>query len=336
MKRYLAALLAAISPLAGTAEAADKTPIKFVMDWRFEGALSMWPAAAETGCFAENNLDVKIEPSAGSGDALAKVAAGTYDIGVADFSSLIGFDASHPEAKLIAVLVVSESSAMSVVTLKKYGIASPRDLVGKRIADQEGESARVMFPAFARANSIDPNSVTWISVAPNLRQPVLVKGEADAAAGHLYTITVGLHALGVRDDEIVPLPYVKWGVRAFGSSVIVKRPWAEAHPDAMRAFLKCAAVGIKFAISNPTQAIAWLKKYNSLVDEDHEMEGLSFSNRTAIVTAESQKNGLSTFSGERLDQILTQVTGALNVKKPKADEIWRPDYLPSAAELKLP
>jgi NitT/TauT family transport system substrate-binding protein len=336
MKRYLAALLVATALFGGAAEAADKTPIRFIMDWRFEGALSMWPAAAETGCFADNNLEVKIDPSAGSGDALSKVGSGTYDIGVADFSSLVGFEATHPEAKLITVFVVTESSAMSVVTLKKYGISRPQDLAGKRIADQEGESARVMFPAFAKANNIDPNSITWISVAPNLRQPMLVKGEADAAAGHLYTVTVGLHALGVHDDEIVSLPYVKWGVRAFGSSVVAKKAWASAHPDAMRAFLKCAAVGIKAAIANPKQAISWLKKYNSLVDEDHELEGLNFSNRTAIVTEESRKNGLSTFSGERLDQILTQVAGALNITKPAPDEIWTPQYLPPAAELKLP
>jgi NitT/TauT family transport system substrate-binding protein len=193
-----------------------------------------------------------------------------------------------------------------------------------------------MFPAFAKANNIEPDSVTWVSVAPNLRQPILVKGDADAAAGHLYTITVGLHALGIKDDEIVSLPYVDWGFRAFGSSVVVKKPWADAHPEAMRAFVKCAAVGIKAAIANPRRAISWLKKYNSLVDESHELEGLNFSNRTAIVTDESRKNGLSTFSNERLDRMLMQIADALNVKKPSPDDVWTPKYLPSPAELKLP
>ena len=336
MKRYFTALLISASLFGGTVEAADKTSIRFVMDWAFEGALSIWPAAAETGCFAENNLEVKIDRSYGSGDALSKLAAGVYDIGVADFSNMIAFNASHPEEKIIAVFVVSESSAMSVVTLKKYNISRPQDLVGKRIADQQGESARVMFPAFAKANNINPDNVTWVSLAPNLRQPILVKGDADAAAGHLYTITVGLHALGVKDDEIVSLPYVNWGFRAFGSSVVVKKQWANAHPEAMRAFVKCAAVGIKAAIANPKLAISWLKKYNSLVDESHELEGLNFSNRTAIVTEESKKNGLSTFSNERLDRILTQIADALNVKKPAPDDAWTSKYLPSAAELKLP
>ena len=276
MKRYLAALAVGTSLFGGAAQAAETTSIKFVMDWAFEGAQAIWPTAAESGCFAQNNLDVKIDRSFGSGDALSKLASGAYDIGVADFTSLINYDAAHPDDKITAVLVISERSAMSIVTLKKYNIAKPQDLTGKKIADQQGEASRVMFPAFAKANNIDPNSVTWVSVAPNLRQPILIKGEADAAAGHRFTILVGLRALGVKDEEITLFPYADWGVRAFGNSVVVKKQWAAAHPDAMRSFVKCAVTGIKMSITNPKQSIAWLKKYNSLINEDFELQGLRF------------------------------------------------------------
>ena len=336
MKRYLAALAIGASLWAGTADAAEKTSIKFIMDWAFEGAQSIWPAAAESGCFAENNLDVKIDRSFGSGDALSKLASGAYDIGVADFSSLINYDAAHPDDKIIAVFVISEQSAMSIVTLKKNNISKPQDLIGKRIADQQGEASRVLFPAFAKANDIDVNSVAWVSVAPNLRQPILVQGEADAAAGHLFTIVVGLRALGVKDADMSTLPYANWGVRAFGNSVIVKKQWASAHPNAMRAFVKCAVVGIKTSIMNPKQAISWLKKYNNLINEEHELEGLNFSNGVSIVTDESKAKGLSTFSTDRLDQILTQTSEALKIEKPARDDVWTAEYLPPADQLKLP
>lgn len=335
MMRYLVALALGTALGASAAHAAERTSIKFIMDWAFEGAQAIWPTAAESGCFAENNLDVKIDRSFGSGDALSKVASGVYDVGVADFSSLISYDAAHPDDKIAAVLVISERSAMSIVTLKKYNIAKPQDLAGKRIADQQGEASRVMFPAFAKANSIDPSSITWVSVAPNLRQPILVKGEADAAAGHRFTILVGLRALGVKDDEVTLFPYADWGVRAFGNSVVVKKQWASAHPDAMRSFVKCAVTGIKMSIANPEQSIAWLKKYNSLIDEKLELQGLDFSNKLAIITDDTRKNGLSAVSKERLDQILTQIADALGVAKPAPDDIWTPDYLPPADQLKL-
>jgi NitT/TauT family transport system substrate-binding protein len=336
MKPCLVALALGASLLGSAAQAGERTSIRFIMDWAFEGAQAIWPTAAESGCFADNGLDVKIDRSYGSGDALSKLASGVYDVGVADFTSLINYDTVHPDDKFTAVFVISERSAMSVVTLKKYNIAKPQDLVGKKIADQQGEASRVMFPAFAKANAIDPNSITWISVAPNLRQPILVKGEADAAAGHRFTILVGLRALGLNDDEVTLFPYADWGVRAFGNSVIVKKGWAKAHPEAMRSFVKCAAEAIRMSIENPEQSIAWLKKYNSLIDEKFELQALNFSNKLAIVTDETRKSGLSTFSSERLDQILTQISDALGVQKPSQDDVWTVDYLPSADRLKLP
>jgi NitT/TauT family transport system substrate-binding protein len=173
-------------------------------------------------------------------------------------------------------------------------------------------------------------------VAPNLRQPILVNGQADAAAGHLFTISVGLRALNVADDDVTTFPYADWGVRVFGNSVVVKKKWAEDHPEAMRAFVKCAVDGIKRSIQDPKQSIAWLRKYNSLMVPEVELRGLDFSNRVSIITEESKKDGISTFSRERLDQVLTQVSSALNIKKPAEDDIWTARYLPSADELKLP
>ena len=57
MKRYLAVLAVGTSLFGGAAHAADKTHVNFIMDWAFEGAQAIWPAAAESGCFADNNLE---------------------------------------------------------------------------------------------------------------------------------------------------------------------------------------------------------------------------------------------------------------------------------------
>src|SRR4051812_43576443 len=91
---------------AGQANAADM-PVKFVMDWAFEGAQSIWPLAQDSGCFAKAGLSVTIDRGFGSGDALTKVAAGAYDIGVSDFSAMVGFAAKNPEKKLTTVFVIS-------------------------------------------------------------------------------------------------------------------------------------------------------------------------------------------------------------------------------------
>jgi NitT/TauT family transport system substrate-binding protein len=317
------------------ADAAERTPVKFVMDWAFEGAQSIWTVAAESGCFAQNGLDVKIDRGFGSGDSVSKVASGAYDIGVSDFNTLISYNGAHPNEKLIATLVISDKSPTSVVTLKKNNISKPQDLVGKRIGDAQGEASRVLFPAFAKANGIDPNSITWVTITPNLRQTTLHQGKSDAAAGHLFTIITGLHALGVTDDEIVALPYADWGLSTFGNSVIVKPDWAAAHADVMRAFVKCAVAGVKGSIADPKYAIATLKKFNTMLDDKTESVALEFSTTKAILTDDVKKLGMSAMEPKRLDQVLTQVADALQVPKPAPADVWTAAYLPPREQLML-
>jgi NitT/TauT family transport system substrate-binding protein len=320
---------------APAADAAERTPVKFVMDWAFEGAQSIWTIAAESGCFQQAGLDVKVDRGFGSGDAVSKVASGAYDIGVSDFNTLISYNGTHPNEKLIATLVISDKSPTSVVTLKKNNINKPQDLVGKRIGDAQGEASRVLFPAFAKANGIDPEAVTWVTITPNLRQTTLHQGKSDAAAGHLFTIITGLHALGVTDDEIVALPYADWGLSTFGNSVIVKPDWAAAHPDVMRAFVKCAVAGVKGSIADPKYAIATLKKFNTMLDDKTESTALEFSTTRAILTDDVKKYGMSAMDPKRLDQVLTQVADALQLPKPAPADVWTPAYLPPRAELML-
>ena len=67
--------------------AADPIPIKFVMDWAWEGTQASWAVASDSGCYAKAGLDVKTDRGFGSGDAIGKVVGGAYDIGVADLQN---------------------------------------------------------------------------------------------------------------------------------------------------------------------------------------------------------------------------------------------------------
>jgi len=187
----------ALSPVPASAQA-SKTPIKFVMDWAFEGAQAFWTLAHERGCFAQAGMDVKIDRGFGSGDAVSKVASGAYDIGVSDFATLLSYNASHAGEKLIGVMVISDRQPSAIATLEKNGIAKPADLIGRSIGDAQGEAARVLFPAFAKANGIPLDSIKWVTISAPMRQTTLAQGQSDAIAGHTFTMVTGLRALASR------------------------------------------------------------------------------------------------------------------------------------------
>ncbi|MBV8538454.1 MAG: ABC transporter substrate-binding protein [Alphaproteobacteria bacterium] len=337
LKRAAAVVLIGLAATwsAGTAEAQSRLPVKFIMDWAFEGAQSFWTVAEQRGCFAKRGVDITIDRGFGSGDTVSKLAAGAYPIGVSDFNTVVQFDAKNPDRRLIAIFMISDGSPLSVVTLKENNIAKPQDLVGKKIADPVGEASRIMFPAFAKANNIDPNSVEWVTVAPDLRQPTLAHKQADAAAGHMFTVYNGLVQLGVKKEDIVVMRYADWGVNFYGNAIVTTKAWASEHPDAAKAFAACAAEGIKASRADAKAAVDTLKKYNPLLREDIELASLEFSNTIAIGTPNALKNGLSAVTKERLEQTVTQATAALELPAPPLDELWTDKYLPPRSELML-
>ena len=97
-KRFLlkttAALLAACT--FGIASA-QTTPIKFQLDWRFEGPAALFLTPVAKGYFKDAKLDVTVDAGNGSGGAVTRVASGSYDIGFADVAALMEFHANNPD-----------------------------------------------------------------------------------------------------------------------------------------------------------------------------------------------------------------------------------------------
>ena len=71
----------------GSAQAQTATPIKFQLDWRFEGPAAFFLAPVAKGYFKDAKLDVTVDAGNGSGGAVTRVASGTYDMGFADLAA---------------------------------------------------------------------------------------------------------------------------------------------------------------------------------------------------------------------------------------------------------
>jgi NitT/TauT family transport system substrate-binding protein len=328
-RKLLSALV--LSWLA-TTSAHAQTSVKFVIDWAFTGPQAMWAAAPASGCYAQQGLQVTTDRGFGSGDSISKVAAGAYQLGVADFGSIVAYDATRPARPVVAIFIVSDRSSSAIAALKRAGIHKPQDLAGKRIADREGEAARVMFPAFAAQNALDTRRVQWVTVTEALRQAAVVRGQADAAAGHVFSLINGFRALGVKRDELEILPYTQFGVDLPGNAIIARPEWLAQNQVAAQKFLLCAAVGIKASVSDPGAAIASLAPYNSMLDKTLEREHLEFSSQQAVLTPAVRSGGLSSVSPARLEQSLQLISRATGQPKLTLAEVYTPSFLPPVSQ----
>jgi NitT/TauT family transport system substrate-binding protein len=74
IRRGALAALAALLCAAALPARAQDTPIKFQLDWRFEGPQAMFLVPQAKGYYKAEKLDVTVDAGNGSGGAVTRVA----------------------------------------------------------------------------------------------------------------------------------------------------------------------------------------------------------------------------------------------------------------------
>ena len=330
-----AAALALAAMFAGSA-GAQVTPIKFQLDWRFEGPAALFLTPAAKGYFRQAGLDVTIDAGNGSGGAVTRVASGTYDMGFADLAALMEFHANNPDApnKPIAVMMVYNNTPASVMALKKSGIKTPADLTGKKLGAPVFDAGRRSFPIFQKANGVGP--VTWISMDPPLRETMLARGDVDAITGFTFTSLLNLEARGVKADEVVILPYPTYGVKLYGNVVIVNPKFLTEHPAQLKAFLAAFTKGVKDVLARPEAAVLDVKARDGIINTELETRRLKLALDTVVNSPDAHTEGFGQVVPGRLSLMASQVSDAFGTRtRVNPDAVWNGSFLPTRAELNV-
>jgi NitT/TauT family transport system substrate-binding protein len=332
------ALLSALV-ITGTAvslPAAAQTPIKFQLDWRFEGPAALFLASANKGYYKAAGLDVTIDAGNGSGGTVQRVASGAYDMGAADLAALMEFHANNPDApnKPVAVMMVYNNTPAAVLALKKSGISKPADLNGKKLGAPVFDAGRKAFPIFTRANSL--GAVTWVTMDPPLRETMLARGEVDAITGFSFTSLLNLEARGIKKEDIVILPYADFGVKLYGNVIIASPKLVKENPAAVKAFLSAFAKGAKEVMANPDAAIDYVKQRDGIINVDLEKRRLRLAIDSVVASPDARAEGFGQVVPGRLALMASQVSDAYGTKtRIDPTTVWTDAFLPSKAELNI-
>ena len=335
-KRLFLRSLMALGAFASATTAFAATPIKFQLDWRFEGPAALFLQPVAKGYFKAAGLDVTVDAGSGSGGAIQRVASGSYDMGFADLAALMEFHANNPDVKdkPVAVMMVYNNTPASVMALKKSGLSKPTDLSGKKLGAPVFDAGRRGFPLFAKANKV--GDVQWTSMDPPLRETMLVRGDIDAITGFTFTSLLNLEARGVKAADVVVMPFADNGVKLYGNAIIASAKLVRENPEAVRAFLKAFSKGAKEVMANPGAAIAYVKERDGIVNTALETRRLQLAIDSVINTADAKAEGFGQVTPTRMALMASQVSDVYATKtRVNADAVWNGRFLPPVADLEV-
>ena len=335
-KRQFLQAAIALATTVSLSTAFAETPLKFQLDWRFEGPAALFLQSAAKGYYKAAGLDLTIDAGNGSSGTVTRVASGNYDLGLADVAALMEFHANNPDApnKPVAVMMVYNNTPAAVLALRKSGIQSPADLKGRKLGAPVFDAGRKAFPILDKANRI--GAVSWTAMEPALRETMLVRGDVDAITGFSFTSLLNLEARGVQPSDIVVLPYADHGVKLYGNAIIASPRLIQSNPAALKAFLSAFAKGAKEVMADPAAAIESVKARDGIINTGLETRRLQLAIDSVVASPDARREGFGRADPARLSLMASQVSDAYATRtRVDAGAVWNGSFLPPAAELDI-
>ncbi len=331
-RRSAAMLLVALCVVSAE-PATAQTAIRFSLDTRMEGPVAIFLYPQDKGYFQYHGLDVTIDEGTTPLEPITRVASGSYEMGFADINALIRYRDQNPSAPVKAIFMVYNRPPFAIVARKSRGITEPKQLEGKKLGAPPAGSTFMQWPLFAKVNGIDTSKVMIEQIGLPVRAPMLAAGQLDAALGYSFRAYVDLKDRGVPIDDIQLMLMSNYGLKLYGSAIIVNTKFASENPEAVKAFLGAFLKGLKETVRNPAGSVGSALKREDLAKKEVELERLRMALRDNILTPEARANGLGAVDSMRLEETIDQIGLTFAFKaKPKAEDIFDPSFLPPAAE----
>jgi NitT/TauT family transport system substrate-binding protein len=304
----------ALALLAPSVAAVAGEPVNIILNWTPTADHSPYFYAKAQGWYEKAGIDLNIEAGKGSGVSSLKVGSGGSAFGVADLATMLV--ARSKGADVVAVMSIYANTGQTFYWLKSYGINGPKDFPGHKIGNPPGDASRVMWPAFAKAVGIAPDSVNFVNVGPTAKIPSL-KSHAVDIISDFYN---------EHDQKVIEfgndLSFLNWkdiGLNPYGNSLVVNGAFMEKNPKLTEDFVKITQKAFAACVADVAPCLkALLDQVSGLDKENQERqwERIKFLMTDDFTTTKA----LGWIDAERMKKDYDLVQTYLGMEKPFAVE----------------
>lgn len=241
--------------LAGEAPAATK--MDFYLNWStpYADHIAIY-MAQKKGYFKAESLDVTIQFAKGSNACVKVIGAkgGDLALGIADSLAVLKGVIRGVPIKSIAA--VYQSNPAAIISLKKTGIGSIRDLVGRSLADSPASTTYYFIKAGLAKAKLDFNQVRFLAVENKAKEALLLTGKTDAIGGMANGQAVNISEKGYPVNLIT---MQDMGIEGYGMCIIANRSILD-QKEVLGQFMRAYVKGIRFQREHPDEAATLFQK----------------------------------------------------------------------------
>ena len=264
----IAGLALAVSTLAWPAldlPAAAAESVNLVLNWTPTADHSPFYYAKAQGWYEQAGIDLNIEVGKGSGVSALKVGSGGSPFGIADLATMLV--ARSKGADDVALMSIYANTGQTFYWLKSYGVNGVKDFPGHKIGNPPGDASRVMWPAFAKAAGIAPDSVSFVNVGPT----------AKIAALKSHAVDIISDFYNEHDQKVIEfgsdLGFLNWkdiGLNPYGNSLIVNGAFLQKNPKLAADFVRISQKAFAACVADVTPCLKALLDQVSGLDKENQ------------------------------------------------------------------
>ncbi|QDG94703.1 ABC transporter substrate-binding protein (plasmid) [Rhizobium sp. NIBRBAC000502774] len=214
--------------------------------------LYLYAVPKQLGYFRDEGLDVKFEPTSGSGAAVQLVVGGRADMGQSNSTTV--FNAIQKGADIRLVYNITPRYASGLAVLENSPIKTPADLAGKLVGVVSLATGRLPeAQAMVAAAGLKPEDVKYVAVGTGAQAATaLSSGQVQA----LYLWDNAYAAIEAQGVDLRVIRDVFPGVEGMLDSLqFSSEAFLKKDPEAVAGFGRAAAKGLLFTIENPEAAL---------------------------------------------------------------------------------
>jgi NitT/TauT family transport system substrate-binding protein len=206
--------------------------------------------AAAKGYFAQEGLDVTLQPYTSGRDAIKAALEKRANLGTgADFAVMVAAMEGQPVS--VVATIFTASRAYGIIARRDRGIATLPDLKDKAVGVTLRSDSHFVLSAMLARHRVSLNAVRIENLKPEEMVEALKTGKVDAVSTWEPWMTAARKALGENGVE-----FRTEGGFVFGFNLAGRADWIQANPNTIQRLLRAMLRAKRFADEKPQEVRA--------------------------------------------------------------------------------